>query len=280
MHDTKMLLARIMERVIGRKTLVRSARFLLDYSRRDLPNQLGTNGEWMVQDIILAHRGHAPLTVLDIGAHVGAWSRRLVDAARAAKSGITVHAFEPSPRTFRELQSLTARGYRDYIVTVNAAASNEVGSASLFEVHELAGSNSLHGYAGRTEGLEEVPVDLVSIDQYSSEAGIRHVELLKIDAEGHDALVLDGARWLLSHWAIEVVQFEYNFRWIGARRFLKDVFDTLEPLGYRIGKVTPSGIEWYPTWGPELETYREANYVAVLPEWVSKFPAIEWWNNE
>jgi len=42
--------------------------------------------------------------------------------------------------------------------------------------------------------------------------------------------------------------------------------------------VTPKGIEFYEAWHPELETYREGNYVACLSEWTSAFPLVIWWN--
>ena len=74
------------------------------------------------------------------------------------------------------------------------------------------------------------------------------------------------------------MQFEYNFRWIGARRYLKDAFDLLSPHGYVIGKVTPGAIEWYRDWSPELETFREANFVAVHGDVRGWFPSMAWWN--
>jgi len=89
--------------------------------------------------------------------------------------------------------------------------------------------------------------------------------------------VLEGAQSLVSEGRIGVIQFEYNWRWIGARRFLKDAFDTLGGCGYRIGKVTPRGVECYGAWHPELETFREGNYLAYLPSWADRLPTFPWW---
>ena len=160
---------------------------------------------------------------------------------------------------------------------VRCAASDHSGKGTLFKVHELAGSNSLHGIAGSTQGMTPEAIDVCTLDDYCALAGIEKIDFLKIDAEGHDHLVLTGARTLLERGAIEIIQFEYNYRWIGARRYLKDVFDDLGPLGYEIGKVTPRGIEWYPSWSAELETFREGNYLAVRSASRRRFPAIGWW---
>ena len=84
-------------------------------------------------------------------------------------------------------------------------------------------------------------IDLCTLDDYCASVGIETIDLLKIDAEGHDHLVLAGAGALLERGAIEIIQFEYNYRWIGARRYLNDAFDDLGPLGYKIGKITRRG---------------------------------------
>ena len=279
MNDVKFRVAAALEAMVGRRTLVRGARFLLDYARRDLPNRLGANGEWMVQDVVLASAGAEPLVVFDVGANVGAWSKRVLEVAQARAIPVVVHAFEPSESTYARLVADLPADFAEQLVAVHAAASDHSGRANLYKVHELAGSNSLHRIAGTTDGLIVEPVELIALDDYITGAGIESIDLLKIDAEGHDYLVLTGARRLLVNHAVHVVQFEYNYRWIGARHYLKDVFDMLVPLGYGIGKVTPRAIEWYCAWSPELETFREANFVAALPSWSTRFPALEWWDS-
>ena len=101
--------------------------------------------------------------------------------------------------------------------------------------------------------------------------------LVKVDAEGHDLQILQGARRMLSERRIPVIQFEYNHRWITARAYLKDVMEYLQDLGYAVGKVTPRGIEFYTGWNWELETFWEANFIGYLPEWKPRFPQIPWW---
>jgi FkbM family methyltransferase len=269
--------ARSIERLIGRRNLVRGARFLLNYGRRDLPNQMESNGEWLVQDTVLAAAGSRNLTVFDVGANIGAWSHRLLTVGRADGVTLRVHVFEPAAATFERLTRNLLPAFGNDVVAVNCAASDRNGRGTLFKVHELDGSNSLHGLAGSTEGLTPEAIEVRTLDDYCRSAAVQTIDLLKIDAEGHDHLVLTGARGLLERQAVEVIQFEYNFRWIGARRFLKDVFDDLAPLGYEIGKVTPKAIEWYPTWSDELETFREGNYLAARPIWHQRFPSLAWW---
>jgi hypothetical protein len=62
-----------------------------------------------------------------------------------------------------------------------------------------------------------------------------------------------------------------------ARHLLKDVFDLVEPHGYRLGKLTRHGVESYPHWDPELETFIEGNYVAYTADMSPWLPQIPWW---
>lgn len=65
----------------------------------------------------------------------------------------------------------------------------------------------------------------------------------------------------------------YNHPWIFARAFLRDAFGLLTAHGYRIGKLTPKGVEFYPGWNAELETFVEGNYVACDPVTADCLPA-------
>jgi FkbM family methyltransferase len=265
------------ERLLGRRNLARVARFLGDQARLDVPNGMGTNGELTVQAAAMRKAGPAPLVAIDVGANRGEWSRHLLDSCEASGTDLVLHAFEPSAYTF-DLLGENLGGDASPVTLVNRALSDHEGGAVLYQVAPGAGSNSMHGTAGDKSGLTAESIEVTTLDRYCAEVGLDHVDLVKIDAEGHDLLVLQGAADLLEGRQIDVAQFEYNWRWIGARRYLKDAFDFLGPLDYRIGKVTPRGIEVYDGWHPELETFREANYLAFRPDVMGRLPTFTWWN--
>ena len=265
------------ERLVGRRNLVRASRLLLDHARLDLPNRMSNNGEWMVQDTVLATGRSESLVAFDVGANVGDWSHRLLSEAARTGKQVRVHAFEPAAATFDELRGNLLPAFAGSVTLTQGGVSDHAGGGTLYKVHEMAGSNSIHGVAGTTDGMSSETISLCTLEGYCASTGVDSIDLLKIDTEGHDHLVLTGARDLLVRGAIDVIQFEYNHRWIGARRYLKDVFDYLPPLGYEIGKVTSGGIEWYGGWSPELETFREGNYLAVRSASRGRFPSVAWW---
>ena len=54
------------------------------------------------------------------------------------------------------------------------------------------------------------PVRILTIDQYAREEGIRHIHLASIDAEGQDALIIEGMQNLLDAARVDVLEFEYH----------------------------------------------------------------------
>jgi len=163
----------------------------------------------------------------------------------------------------------------DGIVTiVPLAMSNASGVRSFYVIDSGAGRNSLYPNDGKT--VEQV--EAMTLDEYAARANLDTIAFVKVDTEGHDMSVIEGAKGLLANRRIGVLQFEYNHMWVRARHYLKDVFDFATPLGYAVGKITPAGIERYPKWHQELETFREANYVLATEESLGWFPSVRWWN--
>jgi FkbM family methyltransferase len=266
-------------RAVGRRQVVRAARFILWRARLDVPNDLTANGESSLQRWVA---GLCPpdqcLRVLDVGANVGRWSASMLDAACQAGrlADLDLHAFEPSAYTYARLsEALDGQGVRLF----RAALGDRPGSSTLHVVAPGAGTNSLHQQPRPPADATTEHVPMTTLDAYARDADLDHIMLVKIDTEGHDLAVLRGAQGLLDQQRISVVQFEYNHRWIYARSFLRDAFELLEPLGYRLGKLTPRGVEFYPCWDVDLETFVEGNYIACAPGVARLLPTVSWWKS-
>lgn len=234
------------------------------------------NGERDLQFAVL-RSGRHPLTVIDVGANVGEWTAMLLDAAAQCDRPVRSFAFEASSFTAARLRSTLERFHS--VTVENLALSDREGELELYLVGDGAGTNSVHrsSHTAPVTGTERIRA--TTLDLYCAERGIERIDLLKVDTEGNDLFVLRGAQRLLADQRIEIAQFEYNQRWIAPRAFLRDVFEFVEPLGYRVGKVTPAGVEMYRAWHPELETFREGNYVAIRPSWLGRLRTLSWWND-
>lgn len=270
---------RRLEGFLGRTVMARCGRFLSNRARLDLPNGIGTNGELLVIDAALRRVSRVgTFTALDIGANTGEWTTAVADAALAANAAVRIFAFEPVTATREILKQQIERLSAATITVVDVGLSNRAGPSPMFIVGETAGTNSLH--AGESASFKIETVEIDTVDNFCGRSNLRHVDLMKVDAEGHDMRVLEGAERMLTAGSIDFVQFEYNHRWIFARQFLRDAFTFLGSLGYSIGKVTPFGIEGYESWHPELESFREGNYLAHRKGLPLDIPIIQWWHQE
>lgn len=262
---------------LGRRRIVRISRLVYFRARRDTPNGLYGNGELNLQRWImnLSSAGER-IHVVDAGANIGQWSTAMLNAARLTHrlDDLDLHAFEPSSYTFGRLSEAFS-GQK--VILRQAALGEKAGSSVLHVIEQGSSTNSLYElpWAPKGRGTEEVTV--TTLDGYANQSGLDHLTLVKIDTEGNEIAVLRGARSLLASQRISVIQFEYNRLWICSRSFLRDAFDLLLPFGYRLGKLSACGIEFYSDWDSDLETFVQSNYVACPEKVAECLPTVSWW---
>ena len=238
-----------------RKLMWRLGRKMYTYARGDGPNEPSINGEyWLLEQVLRASSGLQVL--LDVGANKGDWTAQALGLVQTPNE-VHVHAFEPSLAT---RLMLTSRFRESAAVTVQPYALSEtIGEARFYSNEDGAGTNSL----SPSSGLNVEVAKLLTIDRFLQQSAIEIVSMLKIDTEGFDLLVLRGAERALKDGRIDVVQFEYNWRWLINHACLRDVFDLISDKPYVLGKLSSDGIEFYDQWHFELDRFFENNYVLV-----------------
>jgi FkbM family methyltransferase len=234
------------------------------FARKDEPNEMSTNGELRLQRLVIsAVRPGSKLVFFDVGARIGDWSRALVDCASERAGGIELHAFEPVPDSRKKLEQTLGGQIASRQARINGIAlSNESTTAPIYVPHFTGGTSTLH--RDPSVNYEQVlDVETSTVDRYCTDNSIEHVDMIKIDTEGNDLRVIQGAVELLSKGRVGVAQFEYNYRWIHSRSYLKDVFDLVANTPYRVAKVCSTALEVYVDWHPELERFFETNYALI-----------------
>jgi FkbM family methyltransferase len=177
--------------------------------------------------------------VFDVGAHVGQTAARLASAFPTAR----IYSFEPDPRSFAALQAATARS-AGRVDAVNAAVGDAEGHAAFF-VNRFDQTNSLlkaapgaSQYLLDTTGLTpkaEITVPVMTLDRFCADRGIDRIDVLKVDAQGYELRVLDGARSLLSRVAVPVIYLEVCFvRIYEGQPLFPDIYRYLFDRGYRL----------------------------------------------
>jgi len=175
----------------------------------------------------------------DVGANVGVytgWAAKLVGPRGA------VHAFEPVDWTREQLLGFIERNALDNVTVIPKAVGSASGSIRLFLQPNASGLAS----AVRSVSAEasEVTVPMTSIDEHMAAAGLRAPDLLKIDVEGYELPVIQGARSLLSAARPPAVLFESeteHLREAGVG-FAEIVRWFEEEVGFSVYGLVPEGL--------------------------------------
>ncbi len=239
------------------------------YARQDASNSIETNGEARLQKEIanmLEKRGSDETVIFDVGANLGAWTISMLEALKQAgrTAQDKIYSFEPFPETHKLLQEALAAHVEEGSVNLSAAAlSNTTGKIAMIGSAGAGTSSIVTG--DPSAGVDEIrtTVKRETLEAYCENHGVEHIVLLKCDTEGNDFRVIEGALPLLRAERVEVLQFEYNHRWIEFRNYLKDVFQVMDSLPYTVCKITPNSLIAYKHWHPELERFFEGNYALV-----------------
>lgn len=271
----------LLTKTFGRRQLARLGRHISNVARFDVPNDIQSNGEHLVQQALIKSQPiGSPLVAFDIGANRGLWTSSLLSfCTEIPNITVSVYVFEPVESTMKMLLDNLDGAIRiGTVLPVRAGMSDQEGHSMISVFGPGCGTNALCPDPQKTEAPTE-EVFLWTIDSYCEKHGIRTLSFAKIDTEGHDLFVIRGAKKMLDRQAIGLVQFEYNHRWIWSRVYLRDAFDVANASSYAIGKITPVGIEFYDHWCPELETFVEGNYLMCRPDLMKHFPWVKWWNS-
>jgi FkbM family methyltransferase len=146
-------------------------------------------------------------TFLDVGAHIGYFA--LPAAKRVGTSGRVV-ALEPTPKSFELLKENVASNGFDQVTLINAAASDRDGTATFTVSDRSAMWNTLQQGTLKGDNPSEIQVQTRSLDSVLAELGWPAVAGIKLDVEGAEAAVLQGATETLRRNPRSFVLFEIS----------------------------------------------------------------------
>ena len=156
---------------------------------------------------------------IDIGANVGVWSYWLSKYAKQVES------FEPNPKIFNALKNIKIKNVNSY----NIALSNKTGSVDL-----LIPKGS-KGFSNQGASLSSIKVQgehkSISIEaKQLDEFNFLDVDFIKIDVEGHEHEVIEGARETIKKFKpTMVIEMEEKHNQIP----IEEQISSVEKMGYQ-----------------------------------------------
>ncbi|MBN1126563.1 MAG: FkbM family methyltransferase [Sedimentisphaerales bacterium] len=159
-------------------------------------------------------------TVLDIGANIGAHTLRM---ARNVGPNGQVYAFEPTDYAFQKLLQNIALNHFSNIETCKLALSDQ----------NLPAQQVNFRASWRTDGTYKdttCQADFKRLDDWVVEKNVQHVDLVKLDVDGHEYAVLTGGEYFFRDCRplliIEVVDWHF-------KKVNRNPLKLLQEWGYR-----------------------------------------------
>lgn len=180
---------------------------------------------------------------LDVGANLGLTSLVLGQLSYVHETLTPISkivSFEPEPLTFRCMKKNTEI-FSDLITPVNSALGTRSGSLSFLKT---PGSTSASHVVTENHfiGISNEVVNVERLDYYVEKLALSHVGFIKIDVEGYEMAVLQGAIGTIEKFNPQILM-EFNswaliaFSDINPREFLSFLLDCFQ-IVCRVNKVS------------------------------------------
>jgi FkbM family methyltransferase len=205
----------------------------------DAPEELQhiKSGEQFFAEVNLKHLIKDAPIIFDVGANEGRYAEMISSVFPRA----SLYCFEPHPKNFERLKQ---RGVDATFLEL--ALGEEKKSCALFErVDYPEGSEMASVYETvitELHGVESVKIDvkMQTIDNLVRENNLPQIDFLKIDVEGHELGVLQGARQTIAAGKLKVVQYEFNHPNIESKVFMRDFRKELKD--YQFFRLVEQGV--------------------------------------
>ncbi len=231
----------------------------MNYGRGGFLDESGEG--WVLRHLPDVGKGRHPRVFFDVGAHKGEYSEEIL---RVYGTSAEIFCFEPARATYDVLQE-RLKGHSN-IRLFNFGFGDEDGFVDLYSDTLVSGRASVYR-RGAPDGPDDAygkeQIRLATIDGFCEKEGIGHIDLLKIDVEGHELNVLKGAGKLLASNSIVHIQFEFSEFNMESRVFFRDFFDMLSPR-YAIYRILSRGLVPMDKYNAYHEVFKTTNYLAVL----------------
>ena len=173
------------------------------------------------------------IVIFDIGAHHGESALKFSQIFDNSE----IHSFEPFPQSFVALQRLNLPNVKAYHCGFSDKTQKEKFHANVFDYTNslLPFSNNLRMDIWGENDVKEIgqiECDFFTIDDFMKNNNIPVVDFMKIDVQGAEYKVFEGARKALSEKRIKAIQMEVN---------ITDLYEGQKSMGYYVNLLEGYG---------------------------------------
>ena len=203
-----------------------SLKLPVDYFRLFPKNYEDENFQFIDRSLKPGH------TVLDIGAHIGLTA--VLFGQKVTPNG-RVFSFEPTPVSYGVLKETIRINKLEQVITpVNSPVTDKSGTVNFYISNTAVDvANSLVAWEKGKE-LHGIQLNATCVDDFVKSQKITKVDFMKIDAEGVEYKVLNGAKETLTTHKPLVILALHPTAVATNGDSLKDIYSFLKEIGYKI----------------------------------------------
>lgn len=172
----------------------------------------------------------APTHIWDVGANHGNWTRAAIDYFPDAEYTL----IEPQHALKAHVHDLIRSGYN--LRWISAGAGNRAGTLPLYIATLDRRSSFLDVPRIKEEAVQRLEIPMRTLNEIRTTFSLPAPNMLKIDAEGLDLKVLEGATDLLGH--TEIVLAEGSIGQLDFENMAGVLIGAMDDYGYRLIDIT------------------------------------------
>jgi FkbM family methyltransferase len=186
------------------------------------------NGSWERHISKILYDNAIPNTnVLDIGAFIGTHTLALADISSKGRG--KVYSFEPQPWAFNTIKSSIRKNKIKNVKVYNVALSNKSGSIKFCSDNTGGSTICTEKNKSINSWNSNYNVKLKPLDSYN----FKNISIMKIDVEGHEISVLEGALKTIQRNKPKILIEVWN-----RPKRQKEFMDFMKKINYKVKKIS------------------------------------------
>lgn len=189
--------------------------------------------------------------IIDVGANVGQTILRF----KNLNNRCFIHSFEPVENDYKVLQK---KFNNNKSIFLNNCALGEKTYKKKLYINNLSGSSSFNKLTPNTEWIKKrsftnkvdprevfqcsTNCDVITLDDYCEKNSIKKIDVLKIDAQGYEDKILEGAKKIIKAKIVNYIELEIIFNNVYEKKLsFLDIEKNLIPFGYELFAISNPG---------------------------------------
>lgn len=174
-----------------------------------------------------------------------------------------MYCFEPSKIAYgRLLKNDSIKNNPDNVKTYNFGFGCKNETVTLYSNYPGSVCSSIFDKPDQPKYKDAEDIQLICLDRFCKDNSIDHIHLLKLDVEGNEYNVLQGAEDLIQLFSIDMIQFEFGVPHIYSRVLFKDIYEYLNEK-YRIHRISRNDLIPMDNYSYLYENFKTTNYLAI-----------------